>query len=121
MSGDPADFDQKWFIRDGAGELAGTRIMGLSTESVCADSVWVAPEDEADSENEISEDDDLSDITSPGHQAAAAIRQQIDIGGQAGSTASERGVLRNGESGAATLEGNNEPKEVAGGHEEITE
>ena len=82
MSGDPADFDQKWFIRDGAGELAGMRIMGLSTVSVCAGSVWVAPEDEADSESENSEDDDLSDITSPVHQAAAAIRQQIDISGQ---------------------------------------
>ena len=88
--GDPADFDQKWCMRDGAGELAGTRIMGLSTVSVFADSVWVAPEDsshEADSESEISEDDDLFDITSLVHQAAAAIRQQIDIGGQSGSTA----------------------------------
>ena len=107
-------------MRDGAGELAGTRIMGLSTVSVFADSVWVAPEDsshEADSESEISEDDDLFDITSPVHQAAAAIRQQIDIGGQSGSTASEGGALRNGESGVAALEGNGEPKEVAGGHE----
>ena len=47
MSGDPADFDQKWCMRDGAGELAGTRIMGLSTVSVRTDSVWVAPEDKA--------------------------------------------------------------------------
>ena len=47
MSGNPADFDQKWCMRDGAGELAGTRIMGLSTVSVRADTVWVAPEDEA--------------------------------------------------------------------------
>ena len=39
-------------------------------------------ENEADSETENSEDDDLSDITSPVHQAAAAIRQQIDISGQ---------------------------------------
>ena len=46
MYGDPADFDQKWCMRDGAGELAGTRIMGLSTVSVHTDSVWVAPEDE---------------------------------------------------------------------------
>ena len=69
--------------------------MGLSTVLVCADSVWVAPEDEADSETENSEDDDLSDITSPVHQAAAAIQQQIDIGGQSGSTALESGVLRN--------------------------
>ena len=47
MSGNPADFDQKWCMRDGVGELAGTRIMGLSTVSVRADTVWVAPVDEA--------------------------------------------------------------------------
>ena len=108
-------------MRNGAGELAGTRIMGLSTVSVFADSVWVAPEDDADSESESSEDDDLFDITSPVHQAAAAILQQIDIGGQSGSTASEGVDLRSGESGVVALEGNGEPKEVAGGHEEIPE